>query len=141
MSYLSAIYKSLESLQYGFLYLVAAFLGGIGLDFTFPRYTKDRETGRLIGEIIGQCLALVLVVILIRHIIQNIPLLFPILGSGHRYMPYGTNEFNGEMMMGLVFLSSQLNLLAKIDDLAKRIYFAVFNEEKVVEHKFFGKAG
>lgn len=132
----TAIYHILESLQYGFLYLVAAFVGGTALDFTFPHYRKNRPTMDVVREVVSQCLALVVVVILIRTIVQGIPFFWRGTAVAAGYRPYGTTEFNGEMMMGLVFLSSQLNLLAKIDDLSKRIYTAIFNEKRVVEHKF-----
>jgi hypothetical protein len=128
-----SVYSALESLQYGFLYLVAAFVGGTALDFTFPRFTKDRPTGQLALEVLLQCLLLVVVVIVIRFIVQKVPFVLHHRARATGYAPYGTSEFGGEMMMGLVFLSSQLNLIAKIDDLATRMYEWLFNQKRVVE--------
>ena len=127
------LYSALESVQYGFLYLVAAFLGGTALDFTFPRYKKDEDTGKMLREVVAQCLLLVIITILIRIIVKNIPFLLHHRARAAGYRPYGTSEFGGEMMMGLVFLSSQLNLIAKIDDLARRMYEWLFNRKRLVE--------
>lgn len=126
-------YSVLEALQYGFLYFIAAFLGGVGLDFAFPKFKKDTPTDQLLREVVGQSLALIVVVFLIRLSIQRVPIWFPMPRKG-AYVPYESSEFNGEMMMGLVFLSSQLNLLAKIDELSKRLYKWYYGEERRVEH-------
>lgn len=126
------LYHILESLQYGILYLIAAFIGGVGLDFSFPHADKEKNTGVIFREVTFQCLLLILVVIFVRYCVKSVPILFPI-SPGSSYVPYQTPEFNGEMMMGLVFLSSQLNLLQKIDTLAHRLYYYLFNEERVVK--------
>ena len=125
------VYSILEALQYGALYCLSAFAGGVGLDFSFPRFKKETPTYELLREVVFQSLALIVVVFCIRLIIQQVPVLFPV---PRGYVPYETTEFNGEMMMGLIFLSSQVNLLAKIDELSKRLYRYFYAEEKVVEH-------
>ena len=127
------LYHLFESIQYAVLYMLSAFAGGVGLDFLFPVYDKNKQTWTLFREVTGQCLLLVLLVYFIRIQIKSVPLLFPIDGAPSNYVPYRTAEFNGEMMMGFVFLSSQLNLLNKIDLLSKRLYKWMFNEERVVE--------
>jgi hypothetical protein len=129
------VYHILESLQYGILYLIAAFIGGVGLDFTFPHADEKKTTGELFREVTLQCLLLILVVIFVRYCVKSVPILFPV-GSGSSYVPYQTAEFDGEMMMGLVFLSSQLNLLEKINILSHRLYAYLFNEERVVKGVF-----
>jgi hypothetical protein len=125
-------YHILESIQYGLFYMILAFLGGVGLDFLFPPYTEKIETSRLFLEVTGQCLSLIVVVYVIRYWIQSIPLLFPV-SSGTGYKPYSSAEFNGEMMMGMVFISSQLNLIYKIDLISKRLYAFFFEEERAIE--------
>jgi hypothetical protein len=39
-------------------------------------------------------------------------------------------EYSGEMMMGFVFLGSQLNLINKLDLLSKRFYGWLYSEER-----------
>lgn len=122
-------YHILESVQYGILYLLAAFAGGVSLDFTFPHFDDAKPTGVIFYEASLQCILLVLVVYLVRLCVKRVPILFPI-ASSSGYIPYRTAEFNGEMMMGFVFLGSQLNLIRKIDELASRLYVWLFNEER-----------
>ena len=129
------LYHILESLQYGILYLIAAFIGGVGLDFTFPHADDTKTSEVLFREVALQSLLLILVVIFVRYCVKSVPILFPV-GSGSSYVPYETPEFNGEMMMGLVFLSSQLNLLEKINILSHRLYAYLFNEERAVKSVF-----
>jgi hypothetical protein len=126
------LYHILESLQYGILYLIAAFIGGVGLDFTFPHADDTKTTGVLFREVTLQCLLLILVVYFVRYCVKSVPILFPIM-PGSSYVPYQTAEFDGEMMMGLVFLSSQLNLLQKISTLSHRLYEYLFDEERIVK--------
>lgn len=122
-------YHILESVQYGILYLLAAFAGGVSLDFSFPHFDDAKPTGVIFYEASLQCILLVLVVYLVRLCVKRVPILFPI-ASSSGYIPYRTAEFNGEMMMGFVFLGSQLNLIRKIDELASRLYVWLFNEER-----------
>jgi hypothetical protein len=126
------IYHVLESVQYGLLYLIAAFLGGVGLDFWFPPYDPKKPLGVVFSEVVQQCVALVLVVYFVRYCVKSVPILFPVF-PGSSYIPYTTPEFNGEMMMGLVFLGSQLNLVQKLDLVAQKLYSWLFKEERKVK--------
>lgn len=123
------IYPILESLQQGYLYLLAAFLGGVGLDFTFPHQDPKKPTRQIFRETMFQTLTMVVLVIIIRQVIKSIPLLFPIT-RGAAQKPYLTPEFNGELMIGFVFLTTQLNLIKKIDYLAIQLQKFLFNEER-----------
>lgn len=118
-----------ESLQYGFLYMGAAFVGGVGLDFMFPRYSEETPTRTIILEVIAQCLSLVVLVYFIRSVIGRVPFLFHV-PKGSSFTPYMTHEYEGEMMMGLIFLGVQLNLVYKLDKLARELYMYFFNKER-----------
>jgi hypothetical protein len=125
------VYHVLESIQYSILYLLAAFIGGVSLDFWFPHYDPEKSVWTVFQEVVQQCIALVLVVYFVRYCVKGIPILFPV-APGSNYIPYTTPEFNGEMMMGLVFLGSQLNLIQKLDLLAQKLYTWFFKEERKV---------
>ena len=134
MKFSSHAYEIIESLQYGLLYIFASFLAGISLDFTFPHFDEKKETLKIVLEVLGQCLLLVIFVYLIRLGIKRVPLLFPVpRGSG--YIPFMTNEYEGEMMMAVIFVGIQLNLVYKIDKLSKEFYEFLFNEERTVTSK------
>ena len=44
-----------------------------------------------------------------------------------------TNEYEGEMMMGLIFLGVQFNLIHKIDKIARALYEYFYEEERVIK--------
>jgi hypothetical protein len=119
----------LESVQYGLLYMFSAFFGGVALDYIFPRYDENEETKTVLWQTVLQCLCLVIMVYFIRYMIKMVPLFFPI-PSFSKFIPYTTPEYSGEMMMGFVFLGSQLNLINKLDLLSKRFYQFIYNEKR-----------
>ncbi len=112
--------------------MIAAFIGGVSLDFVFPHFTEEIETWELVRQTAYQCLLLILVVYFTRYVIKKIPILFPV-KAGSSFVPYTTPEFNGEMMMGLIFLGSQLNLIQKIDLISKRLYTYYYSTERGVK--------
>jgi hypothetical protein len=130
MGYSTPLYNILESLQYGAIYMLAAFIGGVGLDYLFPVYEPKKNIWTVTREVTAQCLLLILLVYFIRTYVKSIPILFPTQFAPRNYRPYATSEFNGEMMMGFVFLGCQLNLINKIDLIADTIYEWYFKEER-----------
>lgn len=124
----------LESIQYGAMYMFAAFFGGVTLDYIFPHYDESKTTGQILAETIGQCLCLIITVYMLRWGIKKVPLLFPVPASAN-FIPYTTPEFSGEMMMGAVFVGSQLNLINKLDLLSKRFYYWLYSEQRDKNNK------
>ena len=45
-----------------------------------------------------------------------------------------TNEYEGEMMMGLIFLGVQFNLIQKIDKIARALYELFYEEERIIQN-------
>jgi hypothetical protein len=125
------LFSFLESAQYGFLYMIAAFFGGVGLDFSFPHYDPEKPINIIFREVLFQCILLVFVVIIIRYFIKQVPIIFPV---PFGYKPYRVPEFNGEMMMGFVFLGCQINLIQKIDLLATKLYNQIFEEDRKIKY-------
>ncbi len=123
------LFHVLESVQYGLLYMFSAFFGGVTLDYIFPRYDENETTRNVLWQSALQCLCLVIMVYFIRYMIKMIPLFFPV-PSFSKFIPYTTPEYSGEMMMGFVFLGSQLNLINKLDLLSKRFYQFIYNEKR-----------
>lgn len=129
---MSILYSVLELVQYGAIYFFAALGAGVALDTLFPKFESKKQTEQIITEVVLQCLALVVLVFFIRMYVTRIPILF-VATKGSNYVPYATTEYGGEMMMGLVFLGSQMNLVRKIDELSGRFYKALYNRERQVE--------
>jgi hypothetical protein len=130
------MYDILESVQYGSLYMVAAFIGGVGLDFAFPVFDNKKVINTVILETIAQCLSLIVLVYIVRTGVRSIPFLFPVTKNSG-FTPYMTNEYEGEMMMGLIFLGVQFNLIQKIDKIARAMYEFFYKEERVIQNGIF----
>jgi hypothetical protein len=123
----------LESIQYGILYLIAGFGGGVILDYSFPAYNEQIPTGRLFLEVTIQCLLLTVLTFYLRKLVKIVPFLFLTSLTGpSSYKPYTSEEYGGEVMIALVFLGAQFNLIKKLDLLSRRFYKWIYDEEKAV---------
>ena len=122
------VMELLEIVQYGLGYMGLAFIIGVSLDYLFPRFDEEQDTHQVLIEIILQIILLLIGAFYIRKIVKIMPFLFvvnfDIDGDGRipKYRPYESTEFEGELMMGLVFVASQRNLLNKIDLISTRLY-------------------
>ena len=128
------IMELLESIQYGFLYLVAGFGVGVTLDYSFPTFNEQTRTSTLFIEVLIQCLLLIVLTYYIRKVVKIVPFLFmlDITGKGKLYKPYQAEEYGGEIMIAIVLLGAQFNLIKKLDLLSRRFYAWIYDEEKTV---------
>lgn len=122
------------SIQYGIFYSVIYFLAGLLLHVIFPPFTKEIALTTLAGWILLQCLALIIVVFYVRKFVEVIPGLlsfFPTLFNvsdlkKKGWIPYGIDEFHGDITTSLVLIGTQYRLLEKVAYLTKevaRLYF------------------
>jgi len=127
------IMELLENIQYGVGYIVTTFLAGVTLDYIFPLYNEETPTENLIFEIVFQSILLIIAAFYIRKLVKIMPFLFVINfdvdGDGRipKYKPYESTEFQGELMMGVIFIASQLNLIKKVELLSERMYKYLFS--------------
>lgn len=113
----------LESIQFGFGYLVTGFFAGTLLDYSFPSFNDDTPVLTVFLEVILQSLALIVVVFYIRLIVKSMPSLFDFhLGKHLRYVPYSASEYGGELMISLAVIGAQFHLIKKLDFLSKKFY-------------------
>lgn len=125
----------LESLQYGILYSVSAFLIGVSIDWAFPNFNEETKTHTLAWEVILQSLLVIVVVFYMRKLIKVVPFLFAFHWSGaSKYRPYESAEYSGEVILSLIFFSTQFNLIKKLDLLSRRFYKVLFDEERKIAH-------
>jgi hypothetical protein len=114
----------LETLQYGLLYGFVTFLSGTSIDKIFPEIDKEKSNGSLFLEILLQSMFLTIVVFYIRKFVKIVPFLFyiPSQSGQPRYKPYLSSEFDGEIIIAIILISSQVNLIAKIVELSERFF-------------------
>lgn len=124
----------LESIQYGFAYLITGFSFGVGLDYAMPHYNENIKTGPLFLEILIQSLLMIIGTFYLRKLVKIMPFLFTVSfgGAKAKYIPYQSEEYGGEVMIALVFLGAQFNFIKKLDLLSRRFYRWLYDEEKAV---------
>ena len=117
------------SVQYGILYSVAFFIVGVGLHYIFPAFTTKISLLSLFGWILLQCLVIIIVTFYVRKFIEAIPGLasyFPnffnvdILKT-KGFIPYGVDEYRGDMASSIVLIGTQYRLLEKIAYLTQEV--------------------
>jgi hypothetical protein len=112
------IYKLLENLQYAFLYILITLpLSGLVEDL-FPDLDKNKYSYILFLEIVLQCLIIVIMVFYIQKIVKLIPVLFPV---DKNYKKYRVSEYDGVIIISLIFVGTQNNLINKIRELRNRL--------------------
>jgi len=122
------------SIQYGILYSVVYFFAGVLLHVIFPPFTKEIELTTLAGWILLQCLALIIVAFYVRKFVEAIPGIMSFFPKFFNisdlktkgFIPYGIDEFRGDITSSLVLIGTQYRLLEKVAYLTKevaRLYF------------------
>ena len=117
----------LESMQYGILYAVAAFLVGGTLNLLFEPYTEKITTGQLAFQVFYEVVLIVIGVYYLRKIVKIVPFLFDVhIPGGPTFRPYLTTEYGGEIVISLIFIGVQFRFIRKLDLLANRLYNILF---------------
>lgn len=114
------------TVQYGLLYAIVFFIAGIGIDRFFPPFRRSSAPTQLIGQVLLQCFVITIAIFYLRKCVEAIPGILSFFPSAFNldkllekgYIPYGIDEYKGEMMASLVLIGTQVNLLQKIGLLA-----------------------
>ena len=109
-----------ETIQYVILYGIVTFYVGTWVNALFPKFDNKKETHWLMLEVLAQAVVLVICVFYMRKLVKAVPFLFYIPG-GVKYRPYLSTEFHGEIVISIIFISLQINLVKKLEELSKRI--------------------
>jgi hypothetical protein len=122
----------LGSVQYGLLYAIVFFFVGLAIERLFPPFRSNASLHALAGEVLLQCVAVTVAIFYVRKLVEAIPglatllplptwLWNPVELEQKGWVPYGIEEYKGEIMMSLILIGTQLNLLKKIALLAARV--------------------
>jgi hypothetical protein len=122
------------SVQYGILYSVVYLFLGLLIHKIFPPFTTNISLLHLFGWILLQCLALILVTFYAKKFVEAIPGIisfFPKyfnidLLTAKGLIPYGVDEYKGDMASSVVLIGTQFVLIDKIKYLImelSKIYF------------------
>lgn len=117
------------SIQYGILYCISFFIIGVILNAIFPEFTKNISLLELSGWILLQCIALIVVLFYVRKFVEAIPGMFSFFPSYFNireleqkgFIPYGVDEYRGDLASSLVLIGTQVNLFHKITYLTNEV--------------------
>jgi hypothetical protein len=122
------------SVQYGILYSVVYLIVGILIHKIFPPFTTNILLPTLFGWILLQCLVLILVTFYAKKFIEAIPGIISFFPKyfnidmlqAKGFIPYGIDEYKGDMASSIVLIGTQFVLIDKIKYLVTelvKIYF------------------
>lgn len=110
------------SIQYGIGYSIAYFILGIALHVLFPPLIKSDPLLNIFLWIVLQCLVIIVATFYVSKFIEAIPGIlsfFPkyfdfnkLLAKG--FIPYGVDEYKGNMASSIILIGTQFRLLEKI---------------------------
>ena len=104
-----------EIIQYSVLYIVICLITGIYLDYLFPDPDETKSTLHILLELSFQSIIVALSVFYIRKICHLVPLMFKV----KNFKEIHTREYDGEIIVAIVFFTTQKKIFEKINILHK----------------------
>ena len=105
-----------EIFQYSILYIVVTILWGFYLNRMFPEEDESKSNIVILAEIVLQSISIAISVFYIRKLCQMFPLLINFKG----YSENKTSEYGGEVILSIVFMTTQKHIMNKINLLNRR---------------------
>lgn len=117
------------SIQYGILYSIVYFIIGVFINFMFPPLTKSISLTALAGWILLQSLTLIIITFYVKKFIEAIPGIISFFPQFFNmsdlktkgFVPYGIDEFKGDMASSIILIGTQYRLLEKIAYLTEQV--------------------
>lgn len=106
-----------EIFQYSILYIIVTIIWGFYLNRMFPPEDESKERQVILFEVVLQALAIAISVFYIRKLCQ----MFPLLINFKEYKEYKTSEYGGEVILSIVFMTTQKHIINKINLLNRSI--------------------
>lgn len=110
------------SIQYGILYSIIFFLVGVGIHLLFPPLIKGQSLLSLCFWILLQSIVIIQATFYARKLIEAIPGILSFFPSyfnldelrSKGFVPYGIDEFKGDMASSIILIGTQYRLLEKV---------------------------
>jgi len=127
-------YEVLSIIQYSAIYGVTCFYLGVMIESLFPDANDNIETWKIVLEVLSQCILLTVSFFFIRKLVKSVPALPTFFTNRGElgFAPYRVTEYDGEFMLGVIFVGVQLNLLSKISILAHRVLKSFGFKKKIL---------
>ena len=105
-----------EIIQFSVLYIIICLLTGIYLDYLFPEPDETKSSLHILIELSVHSVIVALSVFYIRKVAKLVPLMFQVKG----FREIHTREYDGEIIVAIVFFTTQKKIFEKINILHKR---------------------
>ena len=105
-----------EIIQFSVLYIIICLITGIYLDYLFPDPDENKSTLSILLELSFHSIIVALSVFYIRKICHLFPLMFKV----KNFREIHTREYDGEIIVAIVFFTTQKKIFEKINILHKR---------------------
>jgi len=105
-----------EIIQFSILYIIICLLTGIYLDYLFPEPDETKSSLHILIELSVHSVIVALSVFYIRKVAKLVPLMFQV----KDFREIHTREYDGEIIVAIVFFTTQKKIFEKISILHKR---------------------
>tara|TARA_B100000900_G_scaffold416166_1_gene449660 strand:+ start:9116 stop:9520 length:405 start_codon:yes stop_codon:yes gene_type:complete len=105
-----------EIIQFSVLYIIICLIAGIYLDYLFPDPDESKNSLHILLELSFHSVIVALSVFYIRKICH----LFPLMFKAENFREIHTREYDGEIIVAIVFFTTQKKIFQKINILHKR---------------------
>tara|TARA_A100001015_G_scaffold244173_1_gene279516 strand:+ start:721 stop:1098 length:378 start_codon:yes stop_codon:yes gene_type:complete len=100
-----------EIIQFSVLYIIICLLTGIYLDYLFPEPDETKSSLHILIELSVHSVIVALSVFYIRKVAKLVPLMFQVKG----FREIHTREYDGEIIVAIVFFTTQKKIFEKIN--------------------------
>ena len=115
------MHKLLFVSQYTFLYAVVGLFLGSVIDYLFPEYDPEKENVDILKELAFQTVAVALTIYFSRKIVKIVPYLFNFDNSFSNSHAQNVPEYQGTIILSLVFVATQTSFLKKLQHISKNV--------------------
>jgi hypothetical protein len=124
------MHKLLFISQYGLLYVFTGMFLGSVTDYMFPKYDSDKDHVDILKEIVFQTIFALVAIFYSRKLVKICPYLFNFDNSFSHSHAQNIPEYQGTIILTLVFVATQTSLLKKIQHISKNVIIKKLKNEK-----------
>ena len=115
------MHKLLFVMQYTVLYAAVGLGLGSVLDHLFPDYDPEKEHMDIVKELVLQTVVIGVTLFYARKLVKVVPYLFNFDNSFSNSHAQNMPEYQGTLVLGMIFVATQTSYLKKIQHLSKNV--------------------
>jgi len=123
------MHKLLFVMQYTLLYVAVGLGLGSLLDHLFPDYDPEKESLDIVKELALQTLVIGVTLFYARKLVKVVPYLFNFDNSFSNSHAQNMPEYQGTLILGMVFVATQTSYLKKMQHISKNVIIKKLKNE------------